>query len=174
MMPTRTTPPSPRGRRRALRVVAGRLLWLLLLWLGPAPTAAVAVAAGQLPESELAIVTADGERHRFQVEVARTPAEQSLGLMYRQSLAPDRGMLFAYRVPRVISMWMKNTYIPLDMLFIGEDGRIGHVAAETTPLSEASISSGGPAIAVLEVPGGTAERLGIEAGDRVEHAIFDD
>ena len=174
MMPS-TTPPSPRGRRRALRVAAGRLPWLLLLlWLGPTVAAAVAAGAGQLSESELHIVTADGDRHRFQVEVARTPAEQSLGLMYRQSLAPDRGMLFAYRVPRVISMWMKNTFIPLDMLFIGEDGRIGHIAAETTPLSEESISSEGPAIAVLEVPGGTAERLGIGVGDRVEHAIFDD
>ncbi|HET6519140.1 MAG TPA: DUF192 domain-containing protein [Geminicoccaceae bacterium] len=165
-------PRSPIHRRRR-RVLAGCLVWPLLLWAGPPSVAAAADVAG-LPESELRIVTEGGDRHRFQVEVARTPAEQSLGLMYRQSLAADRGMLFAYRVPRVISMWMKNTFIPLDMLFIGEDGRIGHIAADTTPLSEASISSEGPAIAVLEVPGGTAERLGIRVGDRVEHAIFDD
>ena len=94
--------------------------------------------------------------------------------MHVRALPDFGGMLFVYQDSSHHSMWMKNTFIPLDMLFIGEDGRIGHIAAETTPLSEEAISSEGPAIAVLEVPGGTAERLGIGVGDRVEHAIFDD
>ena len=164
-----STPPSPSPRPGALRRVAGRpltLLALLLLWLGPMAAAGDAAAA---PEGELHVVTAAGERHRFQVEVARTPAEQSQGLMYRQGLAPDRGMLFVYRVPRVISMWMKNTYIPLDMLFIEPGGRIAKIAAETEPLSEKAISSEGAVRAVLELRGGITSELGIQTGDRVIH-----
>ena len=118
-------------------------------------------------------MTDDG-RHAFTVELARTAQEQAMGLMYRRNQPADHGMLFTYRRPREVSFWMRNTFVPLDILFIGEDGRIGRIAADTTPLSEAPIPSDGPVRAVLEVNAGTAERLGIEVGDRVEHPLFDD
>ena len=92
--------------------------------------------------------------------------------MFRRSLAPDGGMLFIYPTERTISMWMRNTLIPLDMVFIAADGRIVKVAQRTVPMSLATISSGGPAKAVLEVNGGTAARLGLEPGGRVVHPAF--
>ena len=92
--------------------------------------------------------------------------------MFRRKLAPDAGMLFDYKVPQRITMWMKNTYIPLDMLFIGAGGRIVNIAERTVPRSLAAISSDGNAQAVLEVNGGTARRLGIRPGDMVLHPIF--
>lgn len=108
----------------------------------------------------------------FKVEVATTPEERSKGLMYRTELAPDAGMLFDFRTDQPVYMWMKNTYIPLDMLFIRSDGRIASIAANTVPLSTETISSGTPARAVLELPGGTAKARGIAVGDRVRHRMF--
>jgi uncharacterized membrane protein (UPF0127 family) len=116
--------------------------------------------------SELTIVSSKGE-HRFQIEVARSPEEQERGLMYRQSLAPTAGMLFTYGNPRNIEMWMRNTYIPLDMIFIGADWRITRIAERTIPLSLITVASKGPVVAVLEVNAGTASRLGLRFGDRV-------
>lgn len=125
--------------------------------------------------TRLTIVTRAGARHPFQLEIANTPESRSRGLMFRRELAPDRGMLFEFGARETeISMWMKNTYIPLDMIFIRANGVIGHIAENTTPLSEATISSNGPVKGVLEVIGGTAKRLGIAAGDRVEHPFFGD
>jgi uncharacterized membrane protein (UPF0127 family) len=92
--------------------------------------------------------------------------------MYVRELPPDRGMVFPFAPARVVSFWMKNTYIPLDMLFIRADGRILRIAENTEPLSERNIPSGGPVRAVLEVIGGTAKKLGIAAGDRVGGSIF--
>jgi uncharacterized membrane protein (UPF0127 family) len=120
----------------------------------------------------LAIVTQNGQRHTFQVEVARNDADRARGLMFRTSMAADRGMLFDFGKVDTISMWMQNTYLPLDMLFLRRDGTIARIAADAEPLSTASIPSGEPVLAVLELNGGTAARLGIKAGDRVEHPLF--
>jgi uncharacterized membrane protein (UPF0127 family) len=119
----------------------------------------------------LAIVTA-GARHDFMVEVARDDATRAQGLMYRRSLAPDRGMLFDFNRVEPVSMWMQNTYVSLDMLFIRPDGTIARVVQNTEPLSTRTIPSGEPVLAVLEVVAGTAARLGIKAGDRIEHPLF--
>lgn len=113
-----------------------------------------------------------GTRHRFRVEVARTPAEQQKGLMYRPALAPDAGMLFAPYppeggAPRVASFWMKDTPSSLDIIFIRSDRTIATIAENTVPLSEAPVSSGEPVSAVLELRGGRAAQLGLQEGDRV-------
>jgi uncharacterized membrane protein (UPF0127 family) len=105
--------------------------------------------------------------HRFTVEIARTPEEQANGLMHRQSLAPDRGMLFPYEPPQPASFWMKNTLIPLDMIFIRPDGTIARIVANTVPLSLDPVPSLEPVAAVLELAGGRAAELGIREGDRV-------
>ena len=106
------------------------------------------------------------------MELARTPEERSRGLMFRESMAADAGMLFDFgRVGRQ-AMWMKNTYLPLDMLFIRNDGTIHHIQQRTQPQSENIIPSNGRVRAVLELNGGTVERLGIKVGDVVEHPMF--
>ncbi len=110
--------------------------------------------------------------HVFDVEMAVTPQQRSTGLMHRKELPPGRGMLFDFEGEGPISMWMKNTYVSLDMIFIRADGRIARIAESTTPLSEQTILSGAPVKAVLEVVAGTAKRLGIAPGDRVAHRIF--
>lgn len=108
----------------------------------------------------------------FKVEIAVSADERAKGLMYRTELAPDAGMLFDFHTDQQVYMWMKNTYIPLDMVFIRADGRIARIAADTTPLSTETISSGGPVRAVLELPAGTAKARGIAVGDKVRHRIF--
>lgn len=118
------------------------------------------------PRGTLVIDTARGDA-RFEIEIARTEAERSRGLMYRGELAPDAGMLFLFDPVREANMWMRNTFIALDMLFIAPDGRITGIAANTTPLSDAAIASGVPVRAVLELAAGTAARRGIKPGDRV-------
>lgn len=114
----------------------------------------------------LAIHTADASR-RFEVEVAITPAEQEKGLMFRKALGPDTGMLFPMDPPRTASFWMKNTLIPLDMLFIRTDGTIAFIGANAQPYSQEPVSAGIPVAAVLELAGGRAAALGIKEGDRV-------
>lgn len=109
----------------------------------------------------------------FAVEVMQTPEERSKGLMYRRELPMGRGMLFDFSPEQNVSMWMKNTYISLDMIFIRADGRILRIAENTTPESEAIIPAGGPVRGVLEVIGGTAKKYGIAPGDRVAHPLFD-
>ena len=133
-----------------------------------------ALAAGTAAASDtqdLDIVTSHGPQH-FSVELATTPAERELGLMYRQSMAADAGMLFIYPDEQEVAFWMKNTLIPLDMLFIGADGRIRRIEERTIPLTETPISSVYPVKAVLEVNGGTVERLGIHQGDMVRNAAL--
>ncbi|HLL58526.1 MAG TPA: DUF192 domain-containing protein [Allosphingosinicella sp.] len=146
-----------------------RRLAAALFFLGPVFLAAG--AAGAQTFESLAIVSGE-QRHAFQVEVARNDAERAQGLMFRRTLAPDRGMLFDFQKVQPISMWMRNTYIPLDMLFIRPDGTVARIAENAEPLSERTIPSGEPVLAVLEVFGGTAKRLGLKAGDRVEHPLF--
>jgi uncharacterized membrane protein (UPF0127 family) len=105
-------------------------------------------------------------------EIARTPEQLQYGLMFRNKLATDAGMLFIYDRPQRISMWMKNTLIPLDMIFIGADGRIVDIAERRVPHSIEPVYSSAPALAVLEVNGGTASRLGIKPGDRILSEAF--
>lgn len=119
----------------------------------------------------LEIATRSGV-HVFSVELAVTDAERAQGLMYRKQLPEGEGMLFDFKRDDSIAMWMKNTYVSLDMIFIAADGRIQRIAENTEPLSERVIPSGGPVRAVLEVVGGTAKKLGIAPGDRVGHPIF--
>lgn len=122
--------------------------------------------------AETVTIYSDTDEHKFFIELADEDEERRLGLMYRTEMAEDAGMLFDFKSPQPISMWMKNTLIPLDMAFIDADGIIKRIAANTTPRSLTSIHSGARVIAVLEVNGGTFERLNIKEGDRVEHAIF--
>jgi uncharacterized membrane protein (UPF0127 family) len=146
----------------------------LLAFLALLPLAAAAQDGPQprLPTEPLVIVTRDGRQHRFTVEMARTPDQQMIGLMFRTEVKPDEGMLFDWGAPRESTMWMRNTLVPLDMLFIAADGRIHRIAERTVPLSLATISSQGPVRATLELAGGTAERLNLRPGDRVLHPIF--
>jgi len=123
------------------------------------------------PTGELTIESS-GQRHKFTIELADTDERRTLGLMYRTSLAADAGMLFDFKIDQPVAMWMRNTRLPLDMLFITRDGRIANIAQRTVPFSETSIYSSGPVRAVLELNGGTAERLGLKAGDRVIHSMF--
>ena len=120
----------------------------------------------------LSIETADGQRHRLEVELALTGEQHAQGLMFRRSLAEDAGMLFLYSGAGMLSMWMKNTPVPLDMIFIAPDGRIVDIAERTVPYSLETVSSRFAASAVLEVNGGTVARLGIRPGDRVLHRAF--
>ena len=121
-----------------------------------------------MPTMPISIVSETGQRHAFQVELAATPAQQRRGLMFRKSLDGGHGMLFDYNPPRSISMWMKNTFISLDMLFFDASGRIAHIAAHTEPFSQKFIVAPGRTRYVLEVSAGTAERLGMKVGDKIQ------
>lgn len=151
-----------------------RWAWLLALVVvvgGPALWFGSRAEDTRVAGDRLEIQTADA-RHAFIVELALTPDQRSRGLMFRESLAADAGMLFIFEAARPVSFWMKNTLIPLDMLFIAPDGRIATIAAMTTPHSEQPVPSGVPVLGVLEVAGGTAAHLGIAVGDRVVHPSF--
>jgi uncharacterized membrane protein (UPF0127 family) len=119
------------------------------------------------------IVTATG-RHPFRVEVAKTPAQMAQGLMFRKRLAADSGMLFEFAAPTVAQMWMHDTLIPLDMLFVDGRGRIVNIVENARPLSDSVISAAAPVRAVVELNGGTAARLAIKPGDRVLGSFFGD
>ncbi len=147
------------------------------LMLAVAVLAAVAPSSAQIrlqrfERDVVSIETADGQQHRLEVELALTGEQHAQGLMYRRSLAGDAGMLFLYSGAGTLSMWMKNTPIPLDMMFIAPDGRIVDIAERTVPYSLETVSSRFAASAVLEVNGGTVARLGIQPGDRVRHRAF--
>jgi hypothetical protein len=128
--------------------------------------------AGTAHAEQLTIVSATGARHPFQVEVADDDAERTKGLMFREQLAPDAGMLFLYPRPVGIVMWMKNTPLPLDMLFVDQQGTITSIAADTVPYSTDRIPADRPVIGVLEVNAGTAARLKIAPGDRIDYPGF--
>lgn len=117
------------------------------------------------------IITMRG-RPRFLVEIAATRAEQERGLMFRKGLAPDRGMLFTYAKPQRVAYWMKNTLIPLDIIYIAPSGKILSIARNARPHDETPLASGGLVLGVLELAGGRAAELGILPGDRVLHRIF--
>jgi uncharacterized protein len=119
----------------------------------------------------LKLLTAQAS-HVIDVEIADTPAEKAQGLMFRTRLDDKSGMLFFYESPQEITMWMRNTYIPLDMVFIRANGTVHRIEAQTVPLSEDIVASRGDVTACLELAGGAAERLGLKPGDRIEHRFF--
>ena len=146
----------------------GVRLWAALLVL-------VAIAAGAPSRGEgleaLQIVTAAGT-HDFQVEIARDEASRARGLMDRRFMPADHGMLFEFDLDAPTAFWMKDTYIPLDMIFISRAGVVTNIAANAEPLSERAIPSGPPCMAVLELNGGAAARIGLKIGDKVRHPFF--
>lgn len=146
---------------------------LLLLGAGFVITGMVPVQAQPArPLEPLQIVTRNGIEE-FRVELARTPEELARGLMFRRELPDRQGMLFDFLTEQHVGFWMRNTLIPLDMLFIGKDGVIRHLHENAVPLSEETIASRYPVRAVLEINGGLVRRLGIRPGDRVRHRIFE-
>lgn len=154
--------------RLLIRISAARHAWWLCLWLAAWGYARADAAGIQALE----ILTADGRRVSFRVEIADTEEKRSRGLMGRTAMPEDYGMLFDFREDASVSMWMRGTLIPLDMLFIRADGIIARAVIGVAPLSERLIGSGGPVRAVLELNAGTCVRHGIEAGDRVVHPMF--
>jgi uncharacterized membrane protein (UPF0127 family) len=129
-------------------------------------------AQPELPRETLTIVTHDGKRHEFHVEMAKTPDQQTIGLMFRTHVPDDGGMLFDWGLPRESQMWMRNTLVPLDMVFINADGSVRSIAENTVPRSLAVIASHGPVRATLELAAGVTEKDDIRVGDRVEGAMF--
>jgi uncharacterized protein len=127
-------------------------------------------AVAQAPET-LTIVTASG-RHVYQVEVMRTPEQRARGLMHRQFMPQDRGMLFDFGRTEPVAMWMQNTYISLDMFFVAPDGRIARITTQTEPHSTRTLPSGEPVLGVLELNAGQADAIGAKAGDKIEHPMF--
>ena len=128
----------------------------------------------ELPKGPLTIVSNNGQRHVFNVEMATDDQQQIVGLMFRKSVAPNGGMLFVWPAPEISHMWMKNTLVPLDMVFIRSDGVIDSIAENTVPHSLRDISSQGQVIATLELQGGITAKLGITVGDRVLAPMFHD
>ncbi len=126
----------------------------------------------ELPKEKLVITTRDGQPHVFNVEMALTPDQQTVGLMFRPSVPADGGMLFDWGAPRESTMWMRNTIAPLDMVFINADGTIRSIAENTVPQSLAIIDSRGPVRATLELAAGTTAKLDIRVGDKVQQRIF--
>ena len=129
-------------------------------------------AQPELPKEKLVIVTHDGVHHDFNVEMAITPDQQTIGLMFRTSVPADGGMLFDWHQEKPSQMWMRNTVSSLDMLFINQDGTIRSIAENTVPQSLAVIDSRGPVRATLEMAAGSAARLDIRVGDHVLQRIF--
>ncbi len=149
-----------------------RVILLLAVFLATAVSGrATEQQLQQFATAPLTIVSGSGT-HRFTVELAETPDQMEQGLMFRRSLAPDAGMLFDFKQPTVATMWMHNTLIPLDMLFVDQQGLIVNIAERAVPESDATIAAVAPVRAVIELNGGTADRLDIKPGDRVLYPIF--
>jgi uncharacterized protein len=160
---------SARERGAAMRAIGVRV-WAALAVILFLAASAGAPALGDALDS-LEIITSTG-RHAFQVEIADNDATREHGLMDRRYMAPNHGMLFEFDREEPVSFWMKNTYIPLDMIFIAPSGVVTHIAANAEPLSERVVPSGGPSIAVLELNGGAAASIGLKVGDKVRHPFF--
>jgi len=162
--------PSPDFLRRARFTLAG----LLCLALGAQAFAQIAPLEdlAAFPSGPLTISDGKKARHVFQVWLADSPQRQAQGLMFVRALPDLRGMLFVHDAPQPISMWMKNTYIPLDMVFIDAHSRIQQIVEQTTPHSLDIIRAKDPALAVLEIAGGEAKRLGLHPGQHVSHAAL--
>ena len=135
--------------------------------------ASIVAAYAEAPLEPLTIDTASGQ-HRFKVEVMRTEPERERGLMYRKTMPQDHGMLFEYQAEQPVAFWMHNTYLPLDLIFIGKDGRVVNVARDAKPMDDSLIPSAGPALGVLELDAGSAKAIDLKAGDVVHHKMFGD
>jgi uncharacterized membrane protein (UPF0127 family) len=140
---------------------------LAVLWVAAVP---LPLSAQEALE-KLEVITSTGT-HPFSVEVMRTPEQLAQGLMFRRYMPDDRGMLFDFKTEQPVQFWMKNTYLPLDMIFISKAGKIVSIAENAEPLSEKLIPSGGPVLGVLEVNAGTAARIHAQPGDTVRASIF--
>ena len=155
------------------RIPSGAVLWAAPLF---AVAALLVVLTGpvcaRMRVDKLWLVIGAGQETPIDVEMAETPKEKELGLMFRTELADNQGMLFPYGAPQEVTMWMHNTYIPLDMVFIRADGTVHRIEQRAEPLSDRIISSEGQVSAVLEMAGGAAERLGLKPGDRIRHPLF--
>jgi uncharacterized membrane protein (UPF0127 family) len=151
-----------------------RLLLALAPLLAAASLAYAEPQAAQpiLATEKIAIITHDGTKHLFNLEMAVTEEEQETGLMFRTAVPADGGMIFDWGSPRDVPMWMENTLIPLDMVFVRADGTIGKIAENTVPMSLANIGSGGPVRATLELQSGITATLDIRVGDHVQGAMF--
>lgn len=180
-MPERVPRPAETARRLQARVrPALAALFALLLYAGvsrPIPAQDLADAPpimelSSFPRSALTLHASDGKGHVFNVWIADTPERQQQGLMFVRDLPAEEGMLFVHRQPRVAGMWMKNTYIPLDMLFIDARGQVIDIFERTVPHSLATVGSSRPVKAVLELRGGEVRRRGLRVGDRVDHPAF--
>lgn len=150
-------------------MLGGVVLTTLLIFFGGMTSLKAAPAFEKQP---LTFVTSSGS-HQIMVEIADTPRKRSVGLMFRHSLGDDEGMIFVHDASGPASMWMKNTYIPLDMFFVRADGVIHRIEKQTEPFSERTISSEGDVLAVIEMIGGSADRLGIRPGDKVDYPAFE-
>ncbi len=155
------------SRRRLFRHRGVLAVWLLVGGLA----AGAAHAGSALRTEPLEVITKKRVAH-FTVEIAETEATREHGLMFRKQLGAGQGMLFDFKIPQPVEFWMKNTLIPLDMVFIAQDGRIVSIARNATPMSETPIPSGGEILGVLEIRGGRAAEIGAEPGDRVKERIF--
>jgi uncharacterized membrane protein (UPF0127 family) len=153
-------------------VLSRRRMMALVLAVAVAPAAARAQSAVVFPRSRAEIVTRAGARHGLSIELASSPDQLTQGLMYRRNLAADAGMLFDFGMVKPVSMWMRNTLIPLDMLFLAADGRVVGIHQRAVPGSLEVISAPEPVRGVLEVNGGTVQRLGLAVGDQVIHPTF--
>ena len=170
----RSTTDGKHAPMRAARRAFGSILLVLAVMILPTAIPGGRVTAsdgGDFPRSTLEIRSAQG-RQLFSIRIADTPERQELGLMYETRLPADEGMLFPQDEPHIVSMWMKNTYIPLDMLFIDNHGRIVCLLVNTTPQSLKILSCPKPVKAVLEIGGGEATERGIKVGNRVLHGLF--
>ena len=160
------------GTRQRLIAVLAVVAAMRATAIGDAVAERPSLSPAGLPLDEVTVTTAAGDSLRFTVELALTPAHQQRGLMFREEMADDAGMLFVFDPVRPVSFWMRNTLISLDMLFIGPDGTILNIAAEAEPRTDTPRPSAGPVRGVLEINGGLAAALGIAAGDRVRHDAF--
>lgn len=156
------------------RILSGAAVRLALLFFSAAVPMLLWAPSlhAEMRLDQLWVITSSGMEKQIDVEIAETPQEKSLGLMFRTELPDGRGMLFPYGAPQDVTMWMRNTYIPLDMVFIRGDGVVYRIERRTEPMSERIISSQGPVTAVLEIAGGAADRMGLKPGDRVRHPLF--
>jgi hypothetical protein len=129
------------------------------------------IIAQAFEKNSLTFVTSSGE-HKISVEIAKTESERNTGLMFRRFIGDDDGMIFLYNHEEDIAMWMKNTYIPLDMIFVHADGAVSRIETDTEPFSERTIASDGKVLAVIEMKAGSAKRLGLKPGDKVLFSAF--
>ncbi|MBV9567151.1 MAG: DUF192 domain-containing protein [Hyphomicrobiales bacterium] len=164
----RPTKLEPRRRAFLGGAFAFLALLVLLAFFGIDPNSRARAAE---PLQRLEIISTNGP-HVFEVELARNNAEREKGLMFRRYMPKNRGMLFDFGTPEPVTMWMENTYLPLDMLFIRADGTVARIETNTEPLSRRVIAAGEPVLGVLELNAGVCDELGVKAGDRVVHPLF--